>query len=380
QARQWKYFMVSMGQTALVFLAAYFICSPYSFIDPLGRKSTFSFLYSLWGKVNLVSGREMSEDPSRFITNKMSVLDGMRDYFQVLLSYEGMGIVIGIIALSGAIALLLRINGRNLLLLSYPVFLAAVSILKNPGYAETRHQIPLYPFLAIAGATLIVKVAQRGSVQKNVIYFVVFLFLLHPLYQIIQRGVFVAKEDSRNIAKEWIETNIDGGTRILIDENGPRLAMSTKNIQEVAEKAGQADSDGQFTAHYDTYLEYQLIASKNAHTYDLHEIRFPWWRERESKEGSHVLNSEYDRDMGNPLKLVGVESVDCYIDNGFEYVVVNSYRYDRFIKDTETAIAFPSFRRFYRELFKNHELVKEFSPAGRRPGPTIRIYRLEMQS
>ena len=162
----------------------------------------------------------------------------------------------------------------------------------------------------------------------------------------------------------------------------PRLLMTEKRIRAILHKADKADPKGQFTAHYDTYLKYRLLASKGNITFDVHEIRFPWWRDKEVESGVHLLNSKYDRDMGNPLKPVGVATYDFYIKEGFKYAVVHSRGYQSFLVDNAIAKKFSSFSKFYRELFNKGKLIKTFSSNTSKKwrGPEVRIYEFTTAS
>ena len=56
---------------------------------------------------------------------------------------------------------------------------------------------------------------------------------------------------------------------------------------------------------------------------------------------------------------------------------VHSYKYNRFITDHPDSSRFPSFVKFYRELFNRAALIKVFSPnTDHRPGPEIKIFKL----
>jgi len=138
-----------------------------------------------------------------------------------------------------------------------------------------------------------------------------------------------------------------------------------------------AGDKGPFTAHYDTYLKYLLLAARDHITYNMYEIRFPWWRNTEPQKGTYELNSKYDRDMGNPIKQVGVNSYPFYVEHNYRYAVVNSYKYQSFIKNSSArSRKFPSFTKFYQDLFAKGQLIKEFSSQDhKRPGPTVRIYK-----
>ena len=68
--------------------------------------------------------------------------------------------------------------------------------------------------------------------------------LLFPAYKISERGLLISKEDTRNIAKAWIESNIPAGNKILIDEKGPQLMMDEELLLELLAISEKADSTG----------------------------------------------------------------------------------------------------------------------------------------
>ena len=366
-----------IGIALAVFSLFYFVCSPYNFIDPLGRKSTFSPFFSVVAKISPLFGGERTVGPGDSICQKMGLLQGAIDYLRVLMATTGMGITIAGVGILGMWYLLFQLNKQVFLFLLYPILFIAASVLTNPGYAESRHQLPVYPFLAITGAALIVRLGETKGLRTSLVYIGLIVCLCYPFFNIVNRGVHLSREDTRNMAKAWIEANIPSGTRILMDESGPKLLRNKEGIQNILQKAEQADQKGQFTAHYASYLKYQLLVAEDTVAYDLHEIRLPWWRESQVREGTHYLTSDYDKDMGNPLRPVGVKDYDYYVKNGFEYAIVASYEYKSFLSDNTSSKKFPAFARFYRELFDKGKLIKEFSPnrGVKKPGPEIKILR-----
>ena len=96
------------------------------------------------------------------------------------------------------------------------------------------------------------------------------------------------------------------------------------------------------------------------------------------KAGVHELTSEFDKDMGNPLRQVGVEDYNYYLKNNFDYAIVNSEAYSKFFKKNEMSRNFPSLARFYHELFKKGKLIKEFNNEnGNVPGPIVKVFKFE---
>ena len=254
----------------------------------------------------------------------------------------------------------------------------------HPGYSEIRHQVVIYPFLAVAAAFVIVRCFEMQAYHKVLTVGMVIILSI-PLVNIVRYNLFLSREDTRNIAKHWIEGNIRQDSKILIDEDSVKLRQSEKSIRDtmsetqyLLRQAGTEGQEGSFTKHYSKYLEYQMLAARDLISYDLREIRWPWWREDDDIEGIHLLTSDTDRDMGNHLRPVGVENLSYYVENGFGYVIVHSTMYEKFINETSVAERFPHFKAFYRELFVRGTLVKEFLPDGeyKRPGPAIKIFRL----
>ncbi len=363
-----------------VFYLSYFVCAPYNFIDPLGRETTFGPFFKLVRTLSPIFGGDkvVLVHPGDFIGQRMGLFQGAVDYLRKLINTDGMGIVVFGVGILGVLYLIIRRpNKRNFIFLSYPILFAIISVITNPGYAEPRHQFPIYLFLAVSGGAFVVWLAEMSHPRQWFVYGLILICLSWPLFSIIERDIFISRTDTRNIAKAWIENNIPAGSKLLMNENGPRLMKNEDQLKELMDKAKQAIPTGQFTAHYDTYTKYQILAAKDSITYDIQEIRFPWWRESEIKEGVHMLTSDYDADMGNPLKPVGVKAYSYYLKNSYEYAIVSSEAYGSFFIDNQVSRNFPSFKRFYKELFEKGNLIKEFSPKdGNRPGPVVKIFQL----
>ncbi len=374
----WKKIIAICLGTILLFYFTFFICSPYNFLDPLGLKSTFGKIISLINTITSLFSDTRSTSTSEldFISAPLSRSSSFASYLQTLVRMEGMGLLIGIISIAGFVYMLFSRSFKNFILLLFPLLFVLISTVVFPGYAEPRHQLPIYAFLTLSGAYLIDSIYTKANKQQWLIY-ILLVLLIYPLVQIVERGLYVSKTDTRNVAKHWIEKNIPANSRIVLDEYGPILHMNEQQLSQEIIVAEQGDKQGQFTAHYAKYLHYQLLASRKAKAaYYISEIRFPWWRENEPEDGQYNL-TEIDRDMGNPLRPIGVKTLKQYREDGFDFIIVSSERYNPyFIESTQRYVNFPSFRNFYHTLFKQGTLVKEFTPEEEnRPGPTIRIYK-----
>jgi 4-amino-4-deoxy-L-arabinose transferase-like glycosyltransferase len=370
-----KTFFFMMGS----FWALRFVSSPYNFIDPLGRKATFQGLGVLWSKVARLFGVQPIASPDDFISQKVDILTGFFSYIKVLCASNGLGWFLCSIGLLGCLHIVFLKKRSLIVFVLYPLSFATISIFTYPGYAEARHQLPLYPFLALCAGVLITWIINYLSgIQQKIIICVFLALLFFPLQEILKRGFFVSKQDTRNLARIWIINNIPAKTKLIMDENGPYLLPTKDNIKRMLDTSLQADPHGQFTAHYDKYLHYQILAAERSVVYDIDEVRLPWWRSKFIQEGKHELVSDYDADMANPLKKVGVHPLLYYIENGYQYAVVHSDWYGPYFKTgSQQSINFPSFHQFYHELFERGELIKEFTPEdGNRPGPVVKIFKI----
>ncbi|KPK34115.1 MAG: hypothetical protein AMK70_08535 [Nitrospira bacterium SG8_35_1] len=362
------------------FWATYFIASPYNFLDPLGRRSTFRKIVQLWNKTtpwDLDIYSLQGEKSTKFLARNFEgnyITKSIANYFDVLLSKEGAGIVIGLIFLFASIFLVRHISLKKMVLLCFPIIFSVISITFNPSYTEPRHQVLIYPFLAVAAGISISETA--GKLRRDLLVKILFaLLLILPLSSIINNCILLSGNDTRTSAKNWIELNIPAGTKILVEESSIKISPDAGYFHALLERA-EMFQKGQFTTHMDIALKYSLEALPDI-TYDITYIRFPWWQLKEKKAGTYYADDEYDKDMGNPLKPVGIETYDYYQREGFEYVVVSSTKYETFIRESNASARFPSFAKFYKDLFNNAILINEFV-AGEfnSRGPTVKIFKI----
>ena len=361
-----------------LFWGVYFLFSPYSFIDPLGRDSTFAPFLSAFRKLGGFFGADLAGRPSDFIVHQTDFTQGLASYFKVLVDPGGMGTTIAGLSIAGFLVLARKVTFKTILFFTYPLLFIVLSVFTSPGYAEARHQLPVYPVMSLAAGAGAVFLAGIRPVPGWGLALILALILVHPVGIILKRAVVISRPDTRNLAKQWIETHIPDSAKLLIDENGVQLVAGRPRLDRLMARAQRADRSGQFTAHYGTYLKYQQLASRRTKAYDYDEIRFPWWRYSESAAGVKSLTSEYDRDMANPIKPVGVEAYDYYVQNGFSYAVVHQSAYKKFFNDSDYIRRYPSFASFYRELFQRAELVwsaDNLSLRDHYPGPDVKIYR-----
>lgn len=158
------------------------------------------------------------------------------------------------------------------------------------------------------------------------------------------------------MAKRWVETNIPAGAKILIENGDLKLSPGKKYYEEMLERAKKSEKS-QFTIHAEWFYKLSLEALPEI-TYDVGYIRFPWWQRMEENPDVYFATTDYDIDMGNPLKPVGVRPYEFYRRNGYQYVLTSSEKHLDFQEDSQKSKNFPAFYKFYKELFEQGVLIK----------------------
>lgn len=283
-----------------------------------------------------------------------------RHAWQVYLSTLrwGLGDLLAALSFAALLIFLIRRRPRPLLpLLSFPILLLA--FLLPPGqYVHSRYLllVLLVPLVCAAGLAAETAARLRTTIafgRLGPLYATVALLalLVHPVASSVLHDRLLMQEDTRTLAKQWIEANLPEGSRIALEVPvfTPPLATARRP------------------------------SPFSTRAYDV------------TATGVYGL-SEKSKRAG---KSTGTMSVDDYVADGVQYVVTQGYNWSlkRFDPDEERGRL-----EFYNELADKGYLVQDFSPyrSGKtvpfifdqvygptvgllgfeRPGPPIRIFLL----
>lgn len=360
-----------------MFTVAFFAVSPYDFIDPAG-----AIRHRIVARAEQAVVPQEAYDPdhqTKYTTGIATVVPAAAQFMGVVFNPKGAGPVHALLAVIGMAALGVRRPDRRARMLVWYAFLFMLTAsLMAPFHTSPRHLAPLYPVLFLFEAAVLVGLFRRlparlsSGTAKVAPWVVVALLVAPSVYADVSTGLRNTREDTRNLAKTWIEANIPAGSRILLDEDGPVLRNSRQNLERMRAVA-QALGPGPFTTHAGTYYEH-LAHYQRGITYDLTEISHPWWLPASEGEGAQRLTDRADADMGNPVKKRGVDPLDTYLAEGVRYVVLNDARSDLYL-DTPRGDRYPEFRSFYRDVMRRGRVIAEFDPMnGDRPGPRVTVY------
>ena len=368
----WRTVLLRGALVPALFVAGFFLTSPYNFLDPTWPRQNFAHLKSTFFPEPEQVLFE-ADSKTEYKPGSSEALGGASlDFLHVLTYPKGLSLPLTVLSLLGLGAALARRETRwyaalvGLPILAY--FLAAITVAAY--HVQPRHLNAIYPLLA----TLVWPGALLLARRKTLALGLAALACIPTAVEASQQNLALNRQDSRLVSYRWIVENLPAQERILLDDHGPLLqpdARSAARQQALLKTIPR----GPFTQHQGKRL--QLLRRYPAREgRDILELGHPWWLRRE-KSDAELRSDPVDLDMGSPLVTRQPKTVDEYRAEGIRYVVTNSEARNKYFgKMAKRGEDFPSFTRFYRDL-ERERLLRTFDPAqwgGK--GPVIWIYDL----
>ncbi|GIX49593.1 MAG: hypothetical protein KatS3mg131_3804 [Candidatus Tectimicrobiota bacterium] len=214
------------------FLGGFFLGSPFNFLDPTwAQYYILPRLHTLLGLKHLdpeIVTRALPE------MNWRVFLGSLWHYGRTVVSPRGMGLSIGLLSLAGLLyCSLLGVRDKKYwVVVAFPWFFILLANYVNPYYSEPRHQLVVYPLLALCGAVLLRDGLERLRTlwplwpQSAVVPYAIAaaLVVAVPAWHIATDVAIILQPDPRTLAKAWIETHIPDGTKLVLDEYTPPFA------------------------------------------------------------------------------------------------------------------------------------------------------------
>jgi hypothetical protein len=385
----WRSFLVRGILTGLLFLAGFFLASPFNFLDSTWMRQTFG---GVAGSLGLstegnshAAGESREGKPVRYEPDSGTAYEpGLAAwtgasvaFFRVITSQPAMGLALTLLSFLGLAATLVRRETRwyGLLVLIPCLFFFLAAITVAAYHAQPRHFNAIYPLLAtmVWPGLLVLTLPLRSSPRRawRVAGALAVLACVPTLVEVVHHNREINRLDSRLVSYRWILANVPAGTHILVDEYGPLLNPNRQATARLAQRL-QRLPPGPFILHQ--RLRVRLLQRyPPADGVNLDEFGHQWWLPEE-KSDAELLNP-VDMDMANPLISRQPKPLDAYRTQGIRYLVTNSEARTRYRK-ARMQQSFPSFARFYREL-RGARLVKTFDPASwGGKGPVVWVYDL----
>ncbi|MEI9475113.1 MAG: glycosyltransferase family 39 protein [Deltaproteobacteria bacterium] len=171
----------------------------------------------------------------------------------------------------------------------------------------------------------------------------------------------LTQENTGKASKRWIENNVPANSKLLIDtgrtiiSSGPRLNESKENLERklrIIKNLRQGET-------YDSRLT-RIVDSSSSIYFELLLKNIP-----------EVTYDITTTELGRK-----VETFEYYRKEGYQYIITNDEVTWR-AYDKRWAEKYPVSSRFYRNIDKEFEVLKEFKPSPTRSGPTIIVYKVK---
>ena len=335
--------LLSLGTT-------FILCNPYIIVSPSGLWEGLRNLLLNFSFMARVGVQQSSVNPYIYLATNILK--------------NGMGITLEIVVVIGLIYCIYRREKEDLLLLSLIIPYILVS-----GSMKTmapHYLLPAMVLLIIMGSlfisSFIVNVFKQKRSQEIAFIVIPILIVLNPLYSIVKYDHLMSLEDTREIAKEWIEKNIKPGSTIAVEDGtySPALVRSQDNLNK---QLNDAKTGGGGRA-----IEILLNIPKGNYpenSYDLIGIWLP-------NEGFFI--QQWARTAENVLHDLK--------KNNVEYVIINNYSYDRYFTEETLRNLYEETkhrREFYQLLEKEYKIIKKFEPDLKyKAGPIIKIFYINI--
>ncbi len=271
---------------ALLFAGVLFLTNPLFLVKLLGSIAWLLFPRAPEDMQNVIaaeSGLELvgHERPNLYFY----YLSAMRD---------SMGWPLFLLGIGGSILALWRHRPADVMLLSYAVihYLAIASTSSETLYYP-RYALPVIVVLAVLSGRMLTELLDRARWASIAVGIVVFLCISLPLAQSLDHAEALMHEDIRSVARQWFNSNVPAGSRVVIEGSKISVQRETVKLDESAEGLRR---------------------------------RIEYWRTREPKQAKY-LEYQLAAHQGGGYDLVLIQddsttTLDEYLAQGVEYFVI----------------------------------------------------------
>jgi hypothetical protein len=289
-------------------------------------------------------------------------------YYPWIVLRAAYGLPLQFLIWAGFLAALYRHKERDILCLAMP--LLTYLMMSRFTVNQPRYFLPATPFLLLLAAKLLTDMTGKlypepaeGLPARKFRYLsaaLAILLVILPAYQIVFQDYVYTLPDPRVTSRQWIESHIPSGSRVVLDMEGPRLMESSESWR--------ANHPNPPPSRF-LDVEQKVRAMAPVSYWILRIV--------------HFVNREPYRQGWE----ASVQSLDLYRENDYRYIVTSSSIYEDYTRWPGVAERYPKTMTFYRSLEERATLLAEFRPPlednGRDFGttdlsqiPTIRVYQL----
>ena len=340
-----------IGAVAVVALLSFFVANPYSVLD-------FS---SFW------DGLTHQSDASSSDAGKLGLTQDS-GYAYYLWSFGwGLGWLPLCFAVGGAVRMF--VDERRLFWMLVPAIIVFVLFMGSQERYFGRWLMPVFPFVCVLAAYAAIELADwlgriSPALRPTFVAAAVVLLCGQGLVYSLHSGLVLSREDTRNIAREWMVKNVPERTKIVVEPVVP-----DQWAQDIGRPSALVDNGNRWN-------------------------KYPLSRRIDPATGEPVPGAAGVVNIEDFERVLHPGLVDIFEKRSYCYVVVGSTQRGRAEVEPEVV---PQALAYYKELERRSEVAYAVSPYGRgegpvafnfdwtfnyyplaynRPGPTMTIYRL----
>ena len=341
-----------IGAVAVVALLSFFVANPYSVLD-------FS---SFW------DGLTHQSDASSSDAGKLGLTQDS-GYAYYLWSFGwGLGWLPLCFAVGGAVRMF--VDERRLFWMLVPAIIVFVLFMGSQERYFGRWLMPVFPFVCVLAAYAAIELADwlgriSPALRPTFVAAAVVLLCGQGLVYSLHSGLVLSREDTRNIAREWMVKNVPERTKIVVEPVVP-----DQWAQDIGRPSALVDNGNRWN-------------------------KYPLSRRIDPTTGEPVPGAAGVVNIEDFERVLHPGLVDIFEKQSYCYVVVGSTQRGRAEVEPEVV---PQALAYYKELERRSEVAYAVSPYGRgegpvafnfdwtfnyyplaynRPGPTMTIYRLD---
>ena len=341
-----------IGAVAVVALLSFFVANPYSVLD-------FS---SFW------DGLTHQSDASSSDAGKLGLTEDS-GYTYYLWSFGwGLGWLPLCFAVGGAVRMF--VDERRLFWMLVPAIIVFVLFMGSQERYFGRWLMPVFPFVCVLAAYAAIELADwlgriSPALRPTFVAAAVVLMCGQGLVYSLHSGLVLSREDTRNIAREWMVKNVPERTKIVVEPVVP-----DQWAQDIGRPSALVDNGNRWN-------------------------KYPLSRRIDPATGEPMPGAAGVVNIEDFERVLNPGLVDIFEKRSYCYVVVGSTQRGRAEVEPEVV---PQALAYYRELERRSEVAYAVSPYGRgegpvafnfdwtfnyfplaynRPGPTMTIYRLD---
>jgi hypothetical protein len=271
-------------------------------------------------------------------------------------------------AVGGAVRMF--VDERRLFWMLVPAIIVFVLFMGSQERYFGRWLMPVFPFVCVLAAYAAIELADwlgriSPALRPTFVAAAVVLLCGQGLVYSLHSGLVLSREDTRNIAREWMVKNVPERTKIVVEPVVP-----DQWAQDIGRPSALVDNGNRWN-------------------------KYPLSRKIDPATGEPVPGAAGVVNIEDFERVLHPGLVDRFEKQSYCYVVVGSTQRGRAEVEPEVV---PQALAYYKELERRSEVAYAVSPYGRgegpvafnfdwtfnyfplaynRPGPTMTIYRLD---